>query len=74
MATADQAGAILRGLGFIAAPVQPGEPTAWRRRGEPAARAGQPHAASPFAALAALRPAAAPVRRKRPRRRPKARA
>jgi len=70
----DQAGAILRGLGFIAAPVQPGEPTAWRRRGEPAARAGQPHAASPFAALAALRPAAAPVRRKRPRRRPKARA
>jgi len=67
-----QAGAILRGLGFIAVPAQPGEPTAWRRRGEPAARAGQAHAASPFAALAALRPAAAPVRRKR--RRPKARA
>ena len=71
---------ILRGLGFAPANrPKPGEPIAWRRRGEkdrarPEPASPRPH--SPFAALAALqtapaRPAAAPARRPR-RRRPKA--
>jgi ATP-dependent RNA helicase SUPV3L1/SUV3 len=65
---------VLRGLGFVAAPARPGEPATWRRRGEKAAKPGHASAASPFAALAALKPAPGPVRRRRPRRRPKARA
>ena len=63
---------ILRSLGFT--PVRrEGVTTAWRRRtprveGKPSA----PH--SPFAALAALKPLAAPVRRRKPRRRRQAQA
>ncbi len=65
---------ILRALGYApASKPRTGEPTAWRRRGEKAAKA-QPAtrapSASPFAALAALKTEAArPVR---PRRNPKA--
>jgi ATP-dependent RNA helicase SUPV3L1/SUV3 len=69
--SAGQAQEILRGLGY--APVRrgnAGEPTIWRRRRTAAAAAvpppERPH--SPFAALAALRPAPArPPRRRRPR-------
>jgi ATP-dependent RNA helicase SUPV3L1/SUV3 len=67
---------ILRGLGFAPANrPKAGEPIAWRRRGEhgPAPVQGaRPN--SPFAALAALQPQAAPApaRRPRRRRRPKA--
>ena len=61
-----QANAVLRGLGF--APAGKGEPVVWRRR---TARAAPPPAKapahSPFAALAALQPAA--PRKRRPRRR-----
>jgi ATP-dependent RNA helicase SUPV3L1/SUV3 len=64
--------AVLRALGF--APVGRGYTDVWRRRAEPkpprktaAAKAGAPVAASPFAALAALRPPA--KRRRRPPRR-----
>ena len=67
----DEARAILRGLGYVpAARAAPGEPQAWRRRGEaPAARSARPQAASPFAALAALQaPPPAPPRAKRRRR------
>ena len=65
-----EAHTILRGLGF--APIRrPGEPTAWRRRSEREfaieRRPIVPH--SPFAALAALQGEAAPVRRKRRKRR-----
>jgi ATP-dependent RNA helicase SUPV3L1/SUV3 len=67
----DAARRILRGLGFVT--VKGSEPAAWRRRAEPEARPqpakSQPH--SPFAALAALKPAAAPTRRRR--RKPRAR-
>ena len=65
--------AILRGLGFLNM-AKAGEPAVWRRRGErtdTSGRAETPPAASPFAALASLKPAAAPVRRRRPRRRSK---
>jgi ATP-dependent RNA helicase SUPV3L1/SUV3 len=63
-----EAKAILRGLGFApASRPKPGEPIAWRRRGEPkAARPGRPQH-SPFAALAALK-TPAPIRRPRRRR------
>lgn len=63
-----EAAAILRGLGY--APVQKpraGEPLAWRRRGERAEASPQTAAPthSPFAALAALKDAPAPARRRR---------
>ncbi|MDZ4373146.1 MAG: phosphonate-binding protein, partial [Phenylobacterium sp.] len=66
--SADQARSILKGLGF--APIRrPGEPVAWRRRGQREFavehRAPPPH--SPFAALAALRNAPPPARRRRRR-------
>lgn len=55
---------ILRSLGFIASKPQAGAPRVWRRRNERPAPAGpRPDATSPFAALAALRPA--PKRRSR---------
>ncbi|HSV02060.1 MAG TPA: phosphonate-binding protein, partial [Phenylobacterium sp.] len=68
-----EARTILRGLGFApAGRPGPGEPLAWRRRGEPQpAKPAGPAPHSPFAALAALqRPE--PPRRPRRRRRPKA--
>ena len=71
-----QAREILRGLGFAqAGRPKDGEPTAWRRRrirdAEPQQKPAPSH--SPFAVLDALKPA--PVRRRRPRRKPaKARA
>jgi ATP-dependent RNA helicase SUPV3L1/SUV3 len=74
--TPDQAGQILRGLGYapVRKPVD-GEPALWRRRSPRGERAEAPPRASPFAALAALTPAAAPVprakRRHRPRRPPR---
>jgi ATP-dependent RNA helicase SUPV3L1/SUV3 len=62
-----EAGAILRGLGY--APVtrpKPGEPLAWRRRGErEPSVAPAPRPNSPFAALAVLRDAPPPARRRR---------
>jgi ATP-dependent RNA helicase SUPV3L1/SUV3 len=71
--TAQEAAAVLRGLGFTpTARPKTGEPVAWRRRhpaGEPKAEV---HAsrASPFAALAALKDKPPPDRRRRrPRRR-----
>jgi ATP-dependent RNA helicase SUPV3L1/SUV3 len=65
-----EAGAILPGLGF--APVggaRSGAPTAWRRRKTSPRRARPPQTApaSPFAALAVLK--AAPIRKRRARRR-----
>ncbi|HEY3800655.1 MAG TPA: helicase-related protein [Caulobacteraceae bacterium] len=59
--------AVLRALGW--APVGRGPSQVWRRRAEPkrAPKAAEPSAASPFAALAALRPAAK-RRRRRPQR------
>ena len=69
-----EAGEILSGLGYArVGRGKPGEPSLWRprrRRPEAAPRPAGTH--SPFAALAALKPA--PERRRRPRRRPKARA
>ena len=67
----EQTREILKGLGF-AAIRRPGEPTAWRRRAEREfAVEHRPIVApnSPFAALAALQNAPAPVRRPRRRRR-----
>ncbi len=68
----DEAAAVLKGLGF-AAVRRPGEPTAWRRKFErdfavEKKSAVSPH--SPFAALAALKDAPAPQRRRRKRRPP----
>lgn len=64
-----QARVILRGLGY--SPVQkpkPGEPVAWRRRGERDAPQTAPAPThSPFAALAALRDQPSPARRRRRR-------
>jgi ATP-dependent RNA helicase SUPV3L1/SUV3 len=60
---------ILRSLGFVPAKATKDAPAVWRRRGEPApATAPKPSPASPFAALAALKPApAARPRRRKPR-------
>ncbi|UTP40580.1 phosphonate-binding protein [Phenylobacterium sp. LH3H17] len=71
--SAAETAAILRGLNFTpAAKVQPGEPIAWRRRGDkPAARTEAP-TGSPFAALAALKDQPVPARRPRRRRKTKA--
>ncbi|MDP3748849.1 MAG: helicase-related protein [Phenylobacterium sp.] len=71
--SAAETAAILRGLNFTpAAKVQPGEPVAWRRRGDkPSARTETPMA-SPFAALAALKDRPVPARRPRRRRKAKA--
>jgi ATP-dependent RNA helicase SUPV3L1/SUV3 len=70
--TPDQAGQILRGLGYAPArkPV-PGQPTLWRKRqAKPVAEPRAAATPSPFAALAGLAPAAAPRRaRRRPARR-----
>jgi ATP-dependent RNA helicase SUPV3L1/SUV3 len=69
---------VLSGLGYApASRPKPGEPAAWRRRRDKAVSpdvAPKAAAPSPFAALAALKPAApSPARRrKRPRRRAKA--
>jgi ATP-dependent RNA helicase SUPV3L1/SUV3 len=59
--------AILRGLGYAPANrPKAGEPVAWRRRQEkPPPTAATPRAHSPFAALAALKTAPAPKRRRR---------
>ena len=69
-----EARTILRRLDYApACRPKAGEPTVWRRRADPPAQTiapARPH--SPFAALAALKPDAAPARR--PRRRRKARA
>jgi ATP-dependent RNA helicase SUPV3L1/SUV3 len=64
--TSSQAASILRGLGFV--PAKKGEPVVWRRRSP--RKTETPVEApvhSPFAALAALKPA--PARKRRPRRR-----
>jgi ATP-dependent RNA helicase SUPV3L1/SUV3 len=63
-----QSRALLKALGWL--PVGRGLSQVWRRRAEPrrAASAPTPREASPFAALAALRPAA----KRRPRRRQRA--
>ncbi len=70
--TAEEAAAVLRGLGFTPA-IKPkaGQPIAWRRRRTPAMPKveHQPPRASPFAALAALKDKPPPARRRRPRRR-----
>jgi ATP-dependent RNA helicase SUPV3L1/SUV3 len=71
-----EAGQILKGLGFVAARREPGQPVAWRRRTEKdfaVERAPRATAHSPFAALAALQPAAAPPARRPRRRRPRRR-
>ncbi len=74
--TDEEARTVLRALGFVpTAKPRPGEPTAWRRRRQPAEPEAEspPSAASPFAALAALKDKAPPKRRdRRPRRRAKA--
>ena len=59
-----EASAVMRGLGFSAAR---GETQVWRRRpaAVPKPKAGEQVTASPFAALAALQPAAPPRRRRR---------
>jgi ATP-dependent RNA helicase SUPV3L1/SUV3 len=71
--TAGEAAAVLRALGFVpTAKSQPGEPTAWRRRRAIEAKPAEPApgAASPFAALAALKDKPVAARRTRkPRRR-----
>ncbi len=68
--SAEEAGVIMRGLGY--APVgrpAAGEPTAWRRRAEREPKAAAPaRPNSPFAALAALKDQPAPARRQRRRR------
>ena len=68
--SAEETATILKGLGF-AAIRRPGEPVAWRRRGEREfaveRRPVAPH--SPFAALAALQAAPAPLPPRRRRRR-----
>jgi ATP-dependent RNA helicase SUPV3L1/SUV3 len=72
-----EAKAILRGLGFApAVKPKPGEPMAWRRRGErTAAPPARPAPHSPFAALAALQAQPAPAARaRRPRRRRRSKA
>ena len=64
--SAAEAAVILRALGFT--PAVRGEPIVWRRRNDkPAEALAPPPPNSPFAALAGFR--AAPIRRKRPRRR-----
>ncbi len=65
--------AILRGLNFTpAAKVKPGEPIAWRRRGDKPAVQMEAPSGSPFAALAALKDRPVPARRPRRRRKAKA--
>ena len=66
---------IMRALGFApAGKPQPGKPAAWRQRRESAGAAPAPRTPdqSPFAALAALKPAAPRRRRRPPRHRAKA--
>jgi ATP-dependent RNA helicase SUPV3L1/SUV3 len=74
--SAAQADMVMRGLGFApAAKPKQGEPIVWRRRktADPISAKSASDSASPFAALAALKPPiAAPARRRKPRRRPKA--
>ncbi|MFZ5719307.1 MAG: helicase-related protein [Pseudomonadota bacterium] len=71
--SADAVQSILRGLGYAPANrPKDGEPVAWRRRAEKAAKAAPPKLHSPFAALAALKDRPAPARRPRRRRKPKA--
>jgi ATP-dependent RNA helicase SUPV3L1/SUV3 len=75
--TREQAGEILRGLGFVrAGKAEAGQPPAWRPRRERgrASEKTRPPAHSPFAALAALseRPAPPQRRRRRPRKRARA--
>ncbi|HZZ35113.1 MAG TPA: phosphonate-binding protein, partial [Caulobacteraceae bacterium] len=69
----EEARLILRGLGFVVVgKPKAGEPVAWRRAAAPktsAIRSPRPAHASPFAALAALRPA--PTRARRARRKPR---
>ncbi len=67
--SADEARAVMRGLGFVPAGKSvAGEPSAWRaRRRASAPKPAEAPAHSPFAALAALK--AKPPRRPRPRRR-----
>jgi ATP-dependent RNA helicase SUPV3L1/SUV3 len=77
--TLAEAGAVMRALDFTpAGKPKPGEPALWRRRRSPEARpTPEPTlpAASPFAALAALKPRPVPERRaRRPRRRRPAKA
>ncbi len=71
-----EAEAILRGLDFVRANRKGESPPVWRRRNEkPPTGPAPASVTSPFAALAALKPAApTAVRRNRPRRRHKARA
>jgi ATP-dependent RNA helicase SUPV3L1/SUV3 len=65
---------VLRGLGFApAGKPKAGEPVVWRARKARPASAPKPKGPSPFEALAALKPAAAPERRARARRRPRRR-
>ena len=66
---------IMRALGFApAGKPKPGEPTAWRQRRERSEAVAAPHKPeqSPFAALAALKPAAPRRRRRTPRKRAQA--
>jgi len=67
--TEPRAATVLKALGFT--PIARTKPTAWRRRQDkPVVEAPTPPPAhSPFAALAALKPVAAPARRRKPRRR-----
>jgi len=63
--------AVLKGLGFVSARKSaPGEPSLWRMRQDkpPAPKSIVTDPASPFAALSVLQPA--PVRRRKPRRKP----
>jgi ATP-dependent RNA helicase SUPV3L1/SUV3 len=72
-----EAGQILKGLGFAAVRHEAGAPAAWRRRVEKdfaVERAPRAPAHSPFAALAALQPAAGPPGRRPRRRKPRRRA
>jgi ATP-dependent RNA helicase SUPV3L1/SUV3 len=75
--TAQEAAAVLRGLGFTpATKIMDGEPVAWRRRRTSAELKAEatPSRASPFAALAALKDKPPQARRRRPRRRRAAKA
>jgi ATP-dependent RNA helicase SUPV3L1/SUV3 len=61
---------VLKGLGYVGArKASPDEPAVWRARRPKAEPKAKPPPDSPFAALAALKPAAS-ARRRRPRRRP----
>ena len=69
--TMAQAEQVMLGLGFASTGRRPaGQAGAWRpKRTQPSVTPSKPSAHSPFAALAALKPAPAPVRRRRPRKR-----